>query len=49
MLYTQHLELYFMVNGIATDAAEQCRAILLSVCGLATFSSYRTWFAIASY
>ena len=41
MSYTERLDLYFTANGIAPDAAEQRRAILLSVCGPATYQLIR--------
>ena len=45
--YTERLEQYFTANGIATDAAEQRRAILLSVCGPATYQLIRNLVAPA--
>lgn len=39
--YTERFEYYFTANGIAADAAEQRRAILLSVCGPATYQLIR--------
>ena len=38
-LYTEHLEQYFTANGIGFNQpqAEQRRAILLAVCGPATY------------
>lgn len=47
VLYTERLEQYFTANGIATDAAEQRRAILLSVCGPATYQLIRNLVAPA--
>ena len=39
--YTERLSQYFIANGITEDAAEKKRAILLSVCGAATYQLIR--------
>jgi hypothetical protein len=39
--YTERLESYFLANGIGDDAAQQRRAILLSVCGPTTYQLIR--------
>lgn len=38
--YSERLECFFEANGI--DAAEKKRAVLLSVCGAATYSMLRS-------